>query len=82
MEVPKDGYQDWGRALTLLRLKPRSEEGSLGECPMHTQAIFLPKTPVDLASLSLLITSWPKTSPGSCWPVAWLPYQVVGRDWR
>lgn len=44
---------------------------------MHTQAVFLPKTPVHLASLSLLITSWPKTFPGSCWPVAWLPYQVT-----
>lgn len=50
--------------------------------PMQTQAIFLPKTPVVLASLSLLMISWPKTLPGSCWPVAWLPCQVVGKDWR
>lgn len=45
---------------------------------MQTQAISLPKTPVDPASLSPLTTFWPKTSPGSCWPVAWLPCQVAG----
>lgn len=50
--------------------------------PMQTQAVFLLKTPVDPASLSLLMISWPKTLPGSCWPVAWLPCQVVGNDWR
>lgn len=50
--------------------------------PIQTQAIFLPKTTVALASLSLLITSGPKTLPGICWPVAWLPCQVAGKNLR
>lgn len=70
------------RALTLLQLEPRSGGGGLWVgSPRQTQAIFLPKTSVDLASLSLLIISWLKTWPGSCWPVAWLLCQVVGKDW-